>query len=384
MRNFRIITAAFLIILSVSAAGSTYTFADDVTFPAGAPESSIDTTSTANIPESSAETALRAGGPDSSQTPGMLQSAPPEAVSARFLSASVDVSSDLTLHVSAEADMSVASPAILFSDAGRERLVYGVKSGETWAFEYSGICFQCMTDTIHMSLLDGETVLAEMDYSICRYFNDLYSYTASELGLNNEQFAALKRLLADILEFGAASQLYTGYRTSDLSNSLSWVESERTQNLSAPEPPVLDSLSGWDNDYIKSATLCLSNYVRIRFRVAAEYADRLVITNGDYAETIMLADCICQDGLYQVALKKLSATEFDKVWEVSLTDSRGITYCWREYSANAYIAAKYKSSNEILARIVSAMYKYGVSAKMYLFSMNGGVLTDGQNWGNIN
>ncbi len=302
---------------------------------------------------------------------------------AAFSYAAVSVFSDLTLFIGARVDDPLTVPSMRFTGSGRTVVSAGTRDGDLWRFEYAGICPQCMSDTVGMELLDGDEVLVSGEYSLRQYFDDIYHSTADELDLNDEQFAALCTLMADILEYGAAAQEYTQYRTSDPANSLPWTASEKTSLQLLPELPPLGTLPGLETDYIKSATLVLSNSVRIRFRVYAKYADRLIISGKDVTEAVLLDECTYDGGAYLVDFGGIYATDFDTVWEVSLAKGMTDVFCWREYSVNSYIASKFHSSNEKLSRIVRAMYHYGVSADMYRTMSDGYMLTDEHDWGPV-
>ncbi|MBQ7248047.1 MAG: hypothetical protein IJS22_08165 [Lachnospiraceae bacterium] len=279
--------------------------------------------------------------------------------------ASVTVGSDLTLNVGAQVGSDVTAPVMVFTCNGEETEVNGIKEGDAWTFEYGGIYSQQMTDTIQMKLMDGETVLKEESYSIQEYFDRLHSSTASELGLTDESFAALKTLLADTLEYGTMAQNYADYMTSKPANSLSWVAAEKTQSFTAPATDKAIKVLSFTSDRIISASLSLANDVRFRFSVGAQNADRLVFACEGGSTTVMLADCIKEGETYLVCSEGMNATDFDTVWTVTLTDAAGNIYSQVEYSVNSYVASKCESENVKLAQLVKAMYNYGVSADAY-------------------
>lgn len=287
---------------------------------------------------------------------------------ASFSYAGVSVSSDLTLYIGAKVDASIASPSVLFDGAGRSERVSGTRDGNLWRFEYGGIYSQYMADIITMKVMDGETVLAESTYSLRQYFNDLYASTAAALRMSDEQFTALKKLMADILEYGAMAQNYSQYKTSDLANNPAWVATEKTQTFTAPASAAAITKHGTAANRFKSATLILTNFVSIKFSVVADAATKVVISNSDASvtRTFALADCEKDGtGAYEVRFGGLAATEFDTVWNASLEDEGGTVYCSVTYSVNSYVASTCGSEEAVLAGIVKAAYNYGVSADAY-------------------
>ncbi|MBQ9387375.1 MAG: right-handed parallel beta-helix repeat-containing protein [Lachnospiraceae bacterium] len=283
---------------------------------------------------------------------------------AAFVSASVSVSSDFTLHVKATAPASVTSPQVTFVRAGEEDVtVDGTKLKDGWLFSYTGIHSECMADVITMNLKNGSSVLTTGTYSIKQYFTDLRSAGASGLGMSSTQFNALKKLMADILEFGAATQNYISYNTSSLANSPSWVASEKTQGFTAPASDREVVLLGEVNNRIYSAKIIITNIVNLSFSVNAREADRLVVADeSGKTATYFLSDF---DGK-EITCAGLPATSYDTVWTVTLTDESGEVYSRVKYSVNSYIATMAASAEGTFAAILRAMYNYGVSAETYV------------------
>lgn len=284
--------------------------------------------------------------------------------SGRFLSAWVSVEENLTLHVTAETDASVTAPKAHFTGASRDVTVDGVKDGENWRFDFEGIYSQCMADNISMQLLDGETVLSQGTFSIRGYFNTLYASTASELKINNEKFAALKTLMADILEFGAAAQAYSGYNVSDPANNPAWVASEKTQSFVKPESDM-EVVKRGNADRITAASLVISNDISLCFKAKAASADRITVAfEGATPETYMLS-APDTDGVCKVLTEGLMATAYGRVCTVTLTDASETVYSQIKYSVNSYVASAAESEDAQLAGIVRVLYAYGVSAQAY-------------------
>lgn len=278
--------------------------------------------------------------------------------------AQVTVGSDLTLDVTAVIDESVTSPRARFTGIGSETVIEGTKAGSEWTFEFPGICSQYMADKIKIEILDGEEVLCTRDdYSIREYFNELYCSSAEALGLTSEKFAALKHLLADTLEYGAAAQRYVGYNTGDLANSLSWVASEKS-TFTAPGTDYKVLKAENPEDKIVAMNLIIGNDIRFKAKVKMTNAARLVISNGVQEKSYEIAD-MTKDGEYFTVIGDgLMATSFGTVFTFTLTDGAAV-YQQITYSVNSYVAAKYQSEKTELADMVKAIYNYGISAENY-------------------
>ena len=281
---------------------------------------------------------------------------------AGFVTAQVSVSSDLTLQVTARVPDPQGTPAVRFSRSGKAELVQGVADGELWSFEFGGIYSQFMADTITMELLDGDSVLKTGTYSIRQYFNELYSSSAAQLGIGDEEFANLKTMMADALEYGAAAQLISEHNTSDLANDLPWVATEKTQSFTVPETDREIIEKGTAADSIKAASLQLSRFVSLRFRVAADHADRLVLSSEGRSDAVYSLSETEGD---VVLCSGLPVSDYSTVWTASLKDGEGNTYSSIKYSVNSYIAAKHDSEDAKLAALVRSLYNYEKAADSY-------------------
>lgn len=282
---------------------------------------------------------------------------------AEFEDASVAIGEDLTLFVDVSVDESIEQPVIHFTGAGQDTYAAGTNENGVWSFEFPGIYSQYMSDIITMEVMDGDEVAETTTYSIRQYFDDLHSQSAEALGYSEEKYNAMITLLADTLEFGTMAQQYLGYNTDDPANALSWVGESKTGSFAVPESDlsIVDAAAG--SDRIKAAALVISNYVQLRFRVSAENADRLTVTdNFGNAHIYMLADAAREGDDCLVYGEGLQATQYDTVWTVTLTDADGNIYHRITYSVNTYVASKHDSANEKLSNLVKALYNYGRSA----------------------
>ena len=279
--------------------------------------------------------------------------------------AQVIVGSDLTLNVGASVDEGVLAPKARFTGIGRETVVEGTKEGALWKFAFPGIYSQCMTEKIKIEILDGETVLCTReDYSIREYFDSLFNSDASALGLTEAKFSAMRTLLADTLEYGAAAQKYVDYNTYDLANNLSWVMDWK-RAFSAPVTDYSVVKNETTTDIIRRATLLLANDVRFKLQLTMTNATKLMISNGITEKTYELSDMIKVGSNYIVTSDGMLAGDFDTVYTFTLSDGTTV-YHQMTYSVNSYVAAKCGSTNEKLADIARAIYNYGVSAKVYV------------------
>ncbi len=284
--------------------------------------------------------------------------------------AAVTAGSDLTLTVGATVSDTVTAPKMRFTGIGEDTTVSGTKSGDSWQFTFPGIYSQLMTDTITMELLDDADQVIDSDtYSIVQYFDDLYalgqtSEGLTSMGLTADKFAEMTTLLADILEYGAAAQGYCGYKTDSLANSAAWVTAAKTQTFTAPETDFVLGLITSGTDRFCSATLKLTNDVKIIIKAAAADADRITVSRDGAETTYMLSELEKTGDQYVLVTEGLTATDFDTVFTFTLKNGE-TSFHSVNYSVNSYVAAKHAAESATLSALVKAMYNYGVSAEKF-------------------
>jgi hypothetical protein len=161
-----------------------------------------------------------------------------------------------------------------------------------------------------------------------------------------------------MLVYGAAAQDYMDYNTDNLADSSNWVNDYKS---SFTVPTGVKNITGNTdkNNKIKAASLHFSNVNKIYFRLILTDENVKVLLNGLEINRASLEKQ--KDGTYLLYTKDLKATEFDKVFTLTLVDASGKELSKAEYNVNAYIQAKYESQS--VGTIVKALNNYGVSAK---------------------
>jgi len=219
-------------------------------------------------------------------------------------------------------------------------------------FNYTGINAQCMTDEIKFELIiDGKVVATKYEYSVRKYADNVYKKDSTN--------AELITLLADMLVYGAEAQNKIGYKTTDLANNLAWVATKATQTYVAPTEITKEF--GYNNS-IQSAGLNISHVNKIYFRLVDDASNFTITLTVDGKAVNYTID---GDKVYTDDIK---ATEFDKVYTITVTNSAEETSVL-SYNANAYIAAKDgvdDASTSTVVNIVKALNNYGKSAKAYV------------------
>ncbi len=281
-----------------------------------------------------------------------------------FQGATLNLGSTLTINYYAKAE---AGYKVQFTMNGNVRTVNGVYDSQMglYKFAFTGINPQCMNDIVDAVLLDGNgaTVDTYSGYSVRTYCNNMAKKTAEELKLTDVQHYSMLRLLADTLNYGAQAQIYRDYKADDLVNNESWVN-ENQSTFKVPEGVV--KLSGnTDNDgKIKSAGLSISNVNNVYFRLILNSDDVVVTLDDVVIERNQLTKD--SDGTYILYTDDLTATEFDKIFTVSLIKA-GVEISTIQYNVKAFIKSKHSSTS--VGNIVKALSSYGDSAIRYVKAM---------------
>ncbi len=233
--------------------------------------------------------------------------------------------------------------------------------GNEYRFAFEGVSPQCMTDEIEAQLMCGEEILDTHDsFTIRSYCDSLLTSDAVTLGMSGEKYAAMKTLVADLLEYGAMSQTYRNYKTDALANKNITEQREfvvLTDEWKAAPKNTGDNVkitaggvwfANVNKLYLKFTTTDISN-TKLEF-------DGKTYTNEDFELVsgntyIFYSDAITPS---EFGVGKAAQFKYGDTVEAS------ITYC-----VNNYVYAK-QSQNTNMGKLVRALYNYSVSAAEYM------------------
>ena len=221
-----------------------------------------------------------------------------------------------------------------------------------YMFVYKRLAPQCMGDGIKAELYLGDTLVDSFErYSVKEYLeNLLLTYK------NDEYITALAR---DLLNYGAAAQLYIGYKTDALVNAgLNGAVSSITPTVEDKKNSATDSTNA---SYAAYSCGVRFDYInQIYFKFSAPSLDGVTVTD---AKGNLLEIAAIGNGMYIVYSEPISPTDFDKVYTFNL-NLNGETVKTVKYSVNSYAYSKYDDGNA-MGDLALALYRYGVSAVAY-------------------
>lgn len=293
-----------------------------------------------------------------------------------FSGASLTLQDDLVINYKVNeaffAESGYTNPYVVFSLNGVETRVteYTVENGR-YVFDFEDIVPHQMNDTIHATLYatyNGIEYASEVrEYSVATYcYNMLDKY-------NTNEYAKLQTLLVDLLNYGAASQVYMDYKTDALVNA-KLTEEQKAMGTSTER--TLETVQELEYKTIDNPTvqwkgggLNLQKSVGMRFKITADNIENLTVkvTNDIGEETIIISDTFeTTEGGYYVFFDGLNAGQMSDVVYLTVYDGETAVSNTIRYSIESYAYAKHNSSDTNLAELVKAMMKYGDSAKAYI------------------
>ncbi len=242
-------------------------------------------------------------------------------------------------------------------------------SGNTYVFTFRNIAPNQMNDSIYATLYatyDGEEYAsATREYSVAEYCYNMLNKCS------DDEYAKFRTLLVDLLNYGAASQTYTDYKTDALVNA-SLTASQK--QLGTSKEPAMNTVFNSSYKVVdnptakwKGAALNLNNSVSMRLKFTADNIEGLTVKVKTDKNTWSISSdkFIKDDNAYYVYFNGLNAGQMRE--NVYLTIYNGSTPVSNTvcYSIGSYAYEKQNSTVAGLSELVKAMMKYGDSAYAY-------------------
>lgn len=297
----------------------------------------------------------------------------------KFYGASLEVGEGISINYKVAAslfaenlyDLDSACATFVFNKESEDERTFTVSnpvlSGDYYVFQLKNIRPDWMGDVVTATLTatdaNGESITSKaIEYSVAEYcYNKLNASDSTD---------ALKTLLIDMLDYGAATQLHTGYKTDALvtdnaaytNNASLGTSSAPTLNAAPAFGTSLDTpAAAW-----KGAALFLRETVRIRLRFTAESIDGVTVTAqiGDNDPVVLDSFTSAGNNVYYVFFDNLLATQMreDVVFTVMQNGtaiSNTLTYSVEAYATSATATAG------TLADMLNAMMNYGDAVYAY-------------------
>ena len=259
-----------------------------------------------------------------------------------------------------------------FECDGKEEKVTDYKETDKYyVFSYKGINPQLMNDNVtavlHAKNKSEEYTSPEKIMSVREY-----AYTMLDR-YSDDEHAKLRTLLVDLLNYGAAAQIYAGYQTDNLVNSdltdvqKDWASKDTTEfknirNLNYKT--ISNPTAEW-----KTCSLVLKNSIMVKVKFSAKDVENktveIVLKNAKFTYT--KDDFVNNgDGTYYVYCNELFANELSDdllftIYENGKPCSNTMLFSVESYAR--LVRDNYK--DKPLDKMTTAMMLYGNSAKAY-------------------
>lgn len=292
-----------------------------------------------------------------------------------FSGASLTLENDLTFNFKANAalftEYGYADPYVVFSFGGTERTVtdYTVENGK-YVFSFTGISPHQMNDTLTATLhaaLAGADKTAVREYSVGEYCYDAYQLYPQD--------AALCRLLADLLLYGARSQEYMSYHTDALVTDrlavypeLAAAATEGAQTYTTVRDLAVETVASPAATF-KGAGLNLMNTVAIRLKIRtdedpASLTLRARKAGAEY--TVPGAEFLpAGQGVWYALFTGFHAGEMKETVTFTVEKNGEAISNTVAYSIESYAYDQRGTTDPALKALIDAMMNYGASARAY-------------------
>ena len=234
------------------------------------------------------------------------------------------------------ADVTEASATFESETTVLNATVKGEKVGDKWLFVYNKVTPQYVDKTFSIAV-NGETKVT--GYSVLTYLNKI---------INGEYAQAEKTVAKDLVYYGEAAKAFKFGGAVTATPGTDY-KGESKMNLGKKFA---------DDTTIYSATVVFDTLPAITFGFKKASEKATVTIDGKDVTNELLSG---ENGVYTYTLTGIYAVEFDKQYNVVLTDGEKTQTLL--YSINDYAARMQNSANEAMKTLAKALYCYGAGAQ---------------------
>lgn len=243
--------------------------------------------------------------------------------------------------------------------------------GSDFVFKFDGVIPQCIGTPVDVTLKGAyngteNVVIAEKNgLTVKDYCTQALATDKSVFDYSEQKYAAMRTLIADLLDYGAESQKYVGVNTDLVNEGLTEAGSVYTAPL-ADDTAFAGTVSQ-EVDWV-SAALRLDYKIAVVLKFGATDTENLIVKinkeNGSSKE--FTADDFVSRGnnIYEIAYYGVSVTEFNKTIVASFEKDGEPVGRTLTYSVRSYV---YKTDGDAaVGSLVKSIYNYGKSAYAFM------------------
>lgn len=264
-----------------------------------------------------------------------------------------------------------SNPYVVFEMNNRESIVTSYTEFEDYyVFSFDNIAPHLMMDeiraTLHVTAL-GEDLAGDVQtYSVATYcYRTLATYATGDYG-------ELRTLIVDLLNYGAASQTYVGYKTASLANAALTAEQASWGTATTRELTTHKDISYVSRDnatvYFTGAGLSLRDSIAIRFKIdvtdVSGLSAKVIGTHG--VKVIPASEFVATTGGHHIYFDDLTAAQIGETVYITIYDGNTPVSNTISYSVESYAYSKLNDADATLSELVCAMVRYGDAAKAYV------------------
>ncbi len=240
-----------------------------------------------------------------------------------------------------------------------------------YVFSFENIAPDQMNDTVRSTLyaaIEGYELSYEArDYSVATYCYEMLE------DYGTDEYATLRTLLVDLLNYGAATQIYTGHNTDNLVNANLTEEQKAwaSEDLEEFHDALDTKYESIDNPAVKwrGAGLTLDDAITMRFIIQTDSIEDLTVHIRDdngHVWTVASNAFVKQEGnCYYIYFSGLDASQMSEYIYLTVYCGDTVVSNTVRYSIESYACAMKDSTQPNLSALLHSMMKYGNSAKIY-------------------
>ena len=263
----------------------------------------------------------------------------------------VTLQDDLQVNFHLNISQSIESTArvrIVVGEEGYTFRVSGLEKTEDGLYVASvNIAAAQMTDFIFVTVINGSDLAETASYTVRGYADTI---------LADESFSEYHTLVKEMLNYGAAAQLYFDYEEENLANE------GITDAGSVEIPDSVDSelsvAGNAEGVTFYGASLIFRNKIAVRyyFQFKGDINDcSFTVNDTTYAPQL-------KDGLYYVEIADILPQDLDQAITLTVTDADGNALNVA-YNPMNYIVRMNEKGSDTLKALVKALYNYHLAAK---------------------
>lgn len=277
-----------------------------------------------------------------------------------FNAYTITLGTDITVRFYARlTDSSVGATATVTMN-GNSRTLKGVREGDQYIYDYTGVSPQCLGDEVTATLMLGETALTEKPITVtatglCRKVLEREGVYGE---MAEDDYKPLADMVSALLIYGGEAQKYVNYKTDALvSNGVTYTSSYEEQ---LPKEKLQDN-----GAYVKftGASMVYNSKTYMIFYFEADSIEglQLKLTNGNVQCQLNIVKL--GEGSYSVISPAISAAQYKDMF--TLTAYRdGVPGASLSYSIGCYANAMQQAGSKDAALALAA-YRYGLAASNY-------------------